>query len=49
LRGALFSEDEIPWDELAFPTVRELLREFLVDRKTEQYPIRNTVIEYPRR
>ena len=49
LESALFSEDEIPWDELAFPTVRELLREFLVDRKTEQYPIRNTVIEYPRR
>ena len=49
LESALFSEDEIPWDELAFPTVKELLREFLVDRKTGQYPIRNTVIEYPRR
>ena len=49
LEVALFSEHEIPWDELAFPTVRELLREFLEDRKTGQYPIRNTVIEYPRR
>jgi ADP-ribose pyrophosphatase YjhB (NUDIX family) len=49
LESALFSEDEIPWDELAFPTVRELLREFLEDRKTGQYPVRNTVIEYPRR
>ena len=45
----LFSEDEIPWGELAFPTVRELLREYLEDRKTGQYPVRNTVIEYPRR
>jgi 8-oxo-dGTP pyrophosphatase MutT (NUDIX family) len=49
LESALFSEDEILWDELAFPTVRELLREFLEDRKTGQYPVRNTVIEYPRR
>ena len=49
LESALFTEQEIPWDELAFPTVRELLREFLEDRKTGQYPIRNTVIEYPRR
>ena len=49
LESALYSEDEIPWDELAFPTVRELLREFLEDRKTGQYPVRNTVIEYPRR
>ena len=49
LESALFSEDEIPWDELAFPTVRELLTEFLEDRKTGQYPVRNTVIEYPRR
>ena len=24
LESALFSEEEIPWDELAFPTVREL-------------------------
>ena len=49
LESALFTEQEIPWDELAFPTVRELLREFREDRKTGQYPIRNTVIEYPRR
>jgi 8-oxo-dGTP pyrophosphatase MutT (NUDIX family) len=49
LESALYGEDEIPWDELAFPTVRELLTEFLEDRKTGQYPVRNTVIEYPRR
>ncbi|GIS02672.1 MAG: hypothetical protein CM15mP103_12230 [Gammaproteobacteria bacterium] len=34
-----------PWDELAFPTVRSF-REFLEDRN-RQYPVRNTVIEYP--
>jgi ADP-ribose pyrophosphatase YjhB (NUDIX family) len=49
LESALFSEEEIPWDELAFPTVRELLKEFLTDRQTGEYPVRNTVIDYPRR
>ena len=49
LESALFCEDEIPWDELAFPTVRELLREFLQDRQFGEYPVRNTVIDYPRR
>lgn len=49
LESALFSEEEIPWDELAFPTVRELLKEFLKDRQTDEYPVRNTVIDYPRR
>ena len=49
LESALYTEQEIPWDELAFPTVIELLREFLEDRKTGEYPVRNTVIEYPRR
>ena len=49
LASALFSEEEIPWDELAFPTVRELLREFLQDRQVGEYPVRNSVIDYPRR
>lgn len=49
LESALFSEEEIPWGELAFPTVIELLKEFLKDRQTDEYPVRNTVIDYPRR
>ena len=49
LESALFSEEEIPWDALAFPTVRELLKEFLKDRQNSEYPVRNTVIDYPRR
>ena len=49
LESALFSEEEIPWDELAFPTVRELLKEFLKVRQIGEYPVRNTVIDYPRR
>ena len=49
LESALFSEQEIPWEELAFPVVQEMLKEFLQDRKTGRYPIRNSVIDYPRR
>jgi ADP-ribose pyrophosphatase YjhB (NUDIX family) len=49
LESGLFSEEQIPWDELAFPVVREMLREFLDDRRAGLYPIRNSVIEYPLR
>ena len=49
LESALFTEEEIPWDELAFPVVREMLQEYLVDRKTNEFPIRNTVISYGRK
>jgi len=33
IEARLFSEDEIPWDELAFRTVRETLLRFFADRK----------------
>ena len=39
LEARLFREDEIPWDELAFRTVRETLRLFFEDRRTGQYGI----------
>jgi hypothetical protein len=32
LEVALFSEREIPWDELAFPTIRTTLELFFADR-----------------
>jgi hypothetical protein len=34
----LFKESEIPWDELAFKTVRETLRLYFEDRVTGNYP-----------
>lgn len=37
LEVGLFSEDEIPWDELAFSTIRETLRCFFRDRETGQF------------
>ena len=36
----LFNEEDIPWDEIAFPVVADTLREFFEDRKTGDYPVR---------
>ncbi|MRI34524.1 NUDIX hydrolase [Endozoicomonas sp. OPT23] len=33
----LFSEDEIPWDELAFNTIRKTLRHYFVDRQSGNF------------
>lgn len=37
LEVKLFSEDEVPWDELAFTTIRETLRCFFSDRETGRF------------
>ena len=37
----LFNEDEIPWDELAFPVVTETLKHYFDDRQHDHYPIRS--------
>ena len=37
LQARLFREDEIPWDEIAFRTVRETLRLFFDDRRRGQF------------
>jgi ADP-ribose pyrophosphatase YjhB (NUDIX family) len=37
LEVALFREDQIPWEELAFPVVRETLRLFFQDRQSGCY------------
>ena len=36
----LFNENEIPWDNLAFPVVRVILEFYFEDRKSDFYPIR---------
>ncbi|XOV90719.1 MAG: NUDIX hydrolase [Pseudomonadota bacterium] len=33
----LFSENEIPWDQLAFPVVNQTLEHYFNDRRTEQF------------
>ncbi|WP_339669959.1 NUDIX hydrolase [Dasania marina] len=42
---ALFSEADIPWAELAFPVITELLKEYFIDRQSGVYPVRSSSIE----
>ena len=39
IEAKLFTEDEIPWDEIAFRTVAETLRHYFADRKTGHFPV----------
>jgi len=40
LECRLFTEDEIPWDELAFPSIRKTLRHYFADRAGGEFPVR---------
>jgi hypothetical protein len=37
MEARLFSEADIPWDEIAFRTVRETLERYFADRLTGRY------------
>jgi ADP-ribose pyrophosphatase YjhB (NUDIX family) len=37
IEAQLFAEHEVPWDELAFRTVRQTLEHFFADRRRGQY------------
>jgi ADP-ribose pyrophosphatase YjhB (NUDIX family) len=39
IEARLFLEDEIPWDQLAFRTVRETLTRYFDDRRRGQYEV----------
>jgi ADP-ribose pyrophosphatase YjhB (NUDIX family) len=39
LEARLFREDEIPWDEIAFRTVKETLLRYFEDRRTGQFGV----------
>ena len=39
IEAQLFAEDEIPWDEIAFRTVRETLERYFADRKAGHFGI----------
>ena len=39
IEARLFREDEIPWDELAFRTVRDTLKYFFADRRTGRFDV----------
>jgi hypothetical protein len=39
IEARLFSENEIPWDELAFKTVRETLLRYFEDRRKGRFEV----------
>jgi len=39
LEARLFLEHEIPWDEIAFHTVRDTLKHYFACRQSGQYPL----------
>ena len=45
LECRFFTEAEIPWDDIAFPTIARTLRYYFEDRKTGNYPFRMRDIE----
>jgi ADP-ribose pyrophosphatase YjhB (NUDIX family) len=38
LSVALFREEEIPWDQIAFTVIEKTLKQFFIDRKNGKYP-----------
>lgn len=38
LECRLFTEEEIPWDELAFPSVKKTLKHYFEDRRAGHFP-----------
>ena len=49
LEVALFSEADIPWDELAFPVINKTLEYYFTDRQNETYPTHYEDILFRRR
>jgi ADP-ribose pyrophosphatase YjhB (NUDIX family) len=49
LESRLFEEHEIPWNELAFPTIGRALKYYFSDRQSGQFPVRVEDITYPRK
>ncbi len=45
LEVRFFKEEEIPWDELAFPFVPTTLKNFFSDHKIGKYPLTTQTIE----
>jgi ADP-ribose pyrophosphatase YjhB (NUDIX family) len=50
LATGLFSQEDVPWDKIAFPVVTQTLREFFSDADAGQFPVRVSAIDHrPRR
>lgn len=48
LETRLFREEDIPWGELAFPTVTRTLEQFFEDRLKSRFPVHVSDIRRPR-
>ncbi|TCO80466.1 ADP-ribose pyrophosphatase YjhB (NUDIX family) [Plasticicumulans lactativorans] len=44
LEADLFDESMVPWDDIAFPTVRETLMHFFADRRRGRFDVRTGTI-----
>ena len=44
----LFNEEDIPWNEIAFPTVTKTLKYYFSDRKNGSFPFREESIKLGR-
>ena len=45
LAAELFSEEDIPWEQLAFPVVTRTLQCYFEDRRQQRFPFRSEVID----
>ena len=48
LDSNLYEESEIPWDELAFPTISQTLKHYFEDRKKNEFPVRVIDLKFNR-
>jgi hypothetical protein len=46
MEARLFAEHEIPWDDLAFRTVKETLKAFFADRQRGEFGMHQTDIHH---
>jgi ADP-ribose pyrophosphatase YjhB (NUDIX family) len=45
LESGFYAEEDIPWDEIAFPVVYETLKEYFADAQAGHFPVRVSAIE----
>lgn len=45
LESGLYTQDDLPWDDIAFPVVYETLREFFSDASEGQFPVRVSSVD----
>ena len=46
LETCLFSEADVPWHELAFPVIHDVLKEYFADRQRGEFPVRTGLPVY---